>query len=119
MKVEIRAERLREEIARSGRKSRQPYEAGLKRKLVEYAQQRKREGASYVAIGEELGIVWPTIAEWIGREPKKRLRAGFQRVEVREVAQAPSAALVVVHTSGTRVEGLDVAGVADLLRRLA
>lgn len=119
MKVEIRAERLREEIARSGRKPRQPFGAALKRKLVEYAQQRKREGASYVAIGAELGVVWPTIAEWIGRGPKKLLRAGFQRVEVREVTPPSSPSLVVVHSSGTRVEGLDIAGVADLLRRLA
>jgi hypothetical protein len=69
-----------------------------------------------VAVGEELGIAWPTIAEWVGRAPKKAQRAGFRRVEVREVVRPPSP--VVVHVGGVRVEGLDVASLADLLRRL-
>lgn len=116
MKSEKRAERLRQEIAQSGRRSRQPFAVTLRRKLVAYAQQRKQEGATYAVIGGELGIVWTTIAEWVGRGPKKA--TAFRRIEVRAAMPTPNA-LVVVHASGTRVEGLDVAGIAELLRRLA
>ena len=116
MKVEIRAERLREEITRSERRPRQKFEPDLKRRLVEYAQERNDESGSYVAIGRELGIP-RTIADWLGRAAKKVKREGFRRIEVREPARTVS--LVVVHSSGVRIEGLDLAGVADLLRRLA
>lgn len=63
-------------------------------------------------IGDELGISWKTLARWLsGRKPASRLR----RVQV----IAPTRAEVVVHgPHGLRIEGLDIGGIAQLVRRL-
>jgi len=123
MKREIRAQRLKAEVEALVRGKKSPFPAALKRKLIEYARARRADGASFQVIGEEVGVVHRTMALWATSVESAQTnlaaaeRPRFRRVEVREVAVV--ARLVVVHTSGTRVEGLDIAGVADLLRRLA
>jgi hypothetical protein len=85
--------------------------------MLSYTVARRRQGATLVAVGGEIGMNWKTLARWLG---ERKSTARFERVEVS--APTPVAALpvpIVVHgPHGVRIEGLDVGGVAELVRRL-
>ena len=65
-----------------------------------------------------LGMKAHTLARWLG---EKRPEASFERVEVvASAAPPPVARVLIVHgPHGLRIEGLDVAEVAELVRRVA
>ena len=109
-------EELRVELSTLGPRGRgRAYPKGLLEKLLSYTVARRRQGATLVAVGEEVGMSWKTLARWLGgRKP----RARFERVEVIRPVAAVERPLVVHGPRGLRVEGLDVAGVAELLRKL-
>jgi hypothetical protein len=68
------------------------------------------------AVASELGVGSGTLLRWAA-EPAEGNGPAFVPVTVEA---APTAAGVVVHTAhGLRIEGLDVAALAELLRRLA
>ncbi len=123
MKREIRAARLKAEVEALVRGKKSPFPPALKRKLIEFTRARRADGESCRVIGDEVGVVHRTLGLWAAsageaRPPRAMVKpAGFRRIEVREMPAITRP--VVVHTSGARVEGLDIAGVADLLRRLA
>jgi len=91
------------------------YPKGLLEKLLSYTVARRRQGATLVTIGEEVGMSWKTLARWMGG---RKSRARFERVEVIEPVAVVARPLIVHGPRGLRVEGLDVAGVAELLRKL-
>ena len=63
-----------------------------------------------------MGMKSHTLSRWLG---EKRPAAGFERVEV-VAAPAPTVRTPIVHgPRGLRIEGLDLAGVAELVRRVA
>ena len=68
------------------------------------------------AISRHVGMSWKTLGRWLGG--RKSRGARFERVEVIEPAIAVARPLVVHGPRGLRIEGLDVAGVAELLRKL-
>ena len=114
MKRERRAVRLRQAIEELGRKKQTPFPRNLKRRISDYARARRRDGAAFKVIEAETGVDCRTLALWV---PKSGRRAGrFERVEI---APAETPRVVIEHRSGCRIEGLDVAGLADLLRRLS
>jgi len=87
-----------------------PYDAGDRARVVEHAIARRREGAGIGAIAREVGVSSTTLYEWL-REPR------FEAVEI--VGRVQRGEGLVVHgPHGVRVEGLSVAELADLLRRL-
>jgi len=90
-----------------------PYPAELKARLISETQTRRAAGEALEAIGNELGVPWRTLARWC---PKRRgERREFLPVEVVEVQRARP----TVHgPRGLRVEGLDLDGIAELIRRL-
>ena len=111
-------EELRQEVSKLGPRGRgRPYPKGLMGKLLSYTVARRRQGAKLVEVAAELGMKSHTLSRWLG---EKRPSASFERVEV-VASAAPSAApkLVVHGPRGIRVEGLDVADVAELVRRVA
>ncbi|HWP04994.1 MAG TPA: hypothetical protein VNN72_04595 [Polyangiaceae bacterium] len=58
-----------------------------------------------------------TLSRWLG---EKRPSASFERVEVVATAASPAARKLIVHgPRGLRVEGLELADVAELVRRVA
>jgi transposase-like protein len=78
---------------------------------------REEDGLPLDLIAERLGVSQATVVRWLARRSQE---AGFVQVEV--VANVPEPAPVVpvlLAPGGYRVEGLDVAGLAELLRRLA
>jgi len=80
---------------------------------------REGGGLPVEVIAERLGVSQATVVRWLAGRSQE---TGFVQVEV--VVDGPEPAPVrsapVLHApGGYRVEGLDVAGVAELLRRLA
>ena len=100
---------------RNGRKSgSRPYPEKAKELATAFARERAAAGDSYSSIASKLGIAQTTITAWL--EPAS---AGFRRVRVHsEKRLAANGRLVMVTGSGIRVEGLDVAGVVQILGAL-
>ena len=64
----------------------------------------------------ELGMQNQTLSRWLG---EKRAAKRFDRVEVVAEPAASIAAPILVHgPRGLRIEGLDIAAVAELVRRV-
>ena len=80
---------------------------------------RREGGLAADAIAERLGVSQSTVSRWLAGRSQE---AGFVQVSVVTDAPEPApahAVPVLVAPGGYRVEGLDVASLADLLRRLA
>lgn len=111
-------EELKVELSKLGPRGRgRAYPKGLLEKLLSYTVARRRQGASIVEVASEVGVNFRTLARWVGG----RKTARFERVVVAApvVAAAASPARIVVHgPRGMRIEGLDVAAVAELVRRV-
>jgi hypothetical protein len=117
-------EELREELKKAlvelGPRGRgKNYPRGLLEKVLSYTVARRRQGAKLIEVGDELGIGFKTLSRWLGRQGGQRQ---FRRVEVvtpTAVAATPAPMPVVVHgPRGVRIEGLDIGGIAELVRRL-
>ena len=111
---------LRQELSSLGPRGRgRPYPKELLQKLLSYAVARRRQGASIVAVATELGIHFATLARWLGEKKSGRR---FERVDAGaapKVAARSLCGLVVHGPRGLRIEGLDLDGVVELLRRVA
>lgn len=93
------------------------YPEELKGEALAYLGDRRREGASIESVAKELGMRERTLTLWAAA-PRPTGKAPFVPMElVADGAPIPTA--IVLHAGGLRVEGLDVATLADLLRRLA
>lgn len=117
--MEDAREELRTALSKLGEMGRgKRYPRALLEKMLSYTVARRRQGATLLAVGGELGMNWKTLARWLG----ERKAARFERVEVSAPTPAVTAPMplpIVVHgPRGLRIEGLDVSGVAELLRRL-
>ena len=110
-------EELQLEISKLGPRGRgRGYPKGLMGKLLSYTVARRRQGAKLVEVAAELGMKSHTLSRWLG---EKRPSTSFERVEVVATA-APAARKLIVHgPRGLRVEGLELADVAELVRRVA
>jgi transposase len=108
-------EELKQSLSTLERRGRgKPYPKGLLEKVLSYTVARRREGATVVAVAGEIGLNWRTLTRWVGE--RKAAGKRFERVEV--VAPIAQRALVVHGPRGLRIEGLDLAGVAELVRRV-
>jgi len=81
---------------------------------VEHARRSVEEGGSLVSAARELGVEYQSLRRWSAMAP-----SAFRRVRVEHQHELPAKRVVVTLPSGASVEGLDVAGIAELLRRLA
>jgi transposase len=114
--MEDTREELRSAISKLGEMGRgKRYPRPLLEKMLSYTVARRRQGATLVAVGGEIGMNWKTLARWVG---ERKTASRFERVQVAAPAAAASAALIVHGPRGLRIEGLDVGGVAELVRRL-
>ena len=116
-----RARRFRERAREENRGKRGTgirYSPGLRSEAVVYARDECARGVPRAAVARALGVPDHTLSIWLRSTP----RARFRRVEMsgagnRAVA-APVRVLVFTTRQGDRVEGLDVADLATLLRAL-
>lgn len=91
------------------------YPAELKARIIELAQAHRREGASWVRIGADIGIAFETLRRWCLAAEVKPPRA---MVPVRVVADRNERTLSVVSAGGHRVEGLTLQEAVAVLRAL-
>ena len=94
------------------------YPKGLLEKVLTYTVARRRQGAKLVEVAAELALSDQTLSRWLG---EKRTSTKFVQVvaaptAVSEPIVAP--AIVVHGAHGLRIEGLDLAAVAELVRRV-
>ena len=122
MDVHDQATRLREAITAAGPpEPRRKIAAEIKRGVARYETQRRTQGASRDAIARELGISSTTLTRWLGHPVAVPVPA-FRAVEVVAPAApvpAPVSAprpVVVYGPCGVRIEGLEIAALAALLR---
>jgi hypothetical protein len=116
--MESTREELQQALSTLERRGRgKPYPKGLLENVLSYTVARRRQGATLLAIGTELGMSWRTLARWLSGRARTR---GFDRVEVIRPTIAPAAPrpLVVHGPRGLRIEGLDIDGVAELVRKV-
>jgi len=94
------------------------YSPELRSSAVAYARDESSRGVPRVAVARALGVPDHTLSIWLRSTP----RAGFRRVEMTEArggtSAVPARVLVFTTRQGDRVEGLDVADLAVLLRGL-
>jgi hypothetical protein len=106
------------ELSKLGPRGRgRAYPKGLLEKLLSYTVARRRQGASIVDVASEVGINFRTLARWLGA--RKAARFGRVVVAAPVATAAAGAGPIVVHgPRGLRIEGLDLAGPAELVRRV-
>lgn len=105
---------LRESILRSraGRKNwRCP--APLRQRIVEFANAQRQEGMGVLSIAKQLGLSQSGLNRWLEGAGQSKLRP----VRIAQ-APAPRTKMVLITPGGYRLEGLDAASAADVLRRL-
>jgi hypothetical protein len=108
--------RLRRELSRGERGRGKRYDEGLKQRTIAWAMKRRREGASWSVIADELSIGFDTVRRWCVTVKSSKSRA---LVPVRIVTGATeSRGVSVVSASGHRVDGLSLAEAATILREL-
>ena len=99
------------------------YSAAFRAEVVLIARARVADGIAVARIARELGLRTQTLSLWLRGTPATALRA--VRVERDPDSAIPVAVAtsgirpVVVTPSGLRVEGLDLAGIVQLMRSLA
>ena len=93
------------------------YPEALRVEAVACAREGLASGVSLREVASRLGIGMPTLSRWL-----EQGRVGLREVEVLEpvlpAGRAVGAGVVLVTASGHRVEGLELAQVAELLRAL-
>jgi hypothetical protein len=114
MNFEREAALFRVAVRRAGsRGAGRKYPAAVREQGAAYFAARRAAGAPESAVMRELGVRRATLLGWVG-QAKAAQRPRFVPVSVGETTGR-----IVVHgPGGVRVEGLDVAGVTDLFRRL-
>jgi transposase-like protein len=98
--------------ARSGGRGRYPLD--LRKAVVEYASRARQRGTSGAKVAAELGMSSHTLQYW-----QAAARGHAQLLPVKVVADATATQEVIIECGLVRVRGLDIAGVAELLKRLA
>jgi transposase-like protein len=113
---EIRAALVRSKVG-FGR----PYPEAARQEVMEFVEQRRREGVGLASTAALLGLSATTLRKWRQSDrasPAPRAKAKFREVEI-VAAPAPASALIVHGPAGLRIEGATIADIAELVRRLA
>jgi len=103
---------------RNRRRGSASYPVELRRFAVEYAAGEIADGGSVSRSAKDLGVSEVTLAKWMQATETDDGPGEFREVVVEE-PEVTTGGLVVVTPSGFRVEGLDLAGAAALLRAIA
>jgi len=111
-------EGLRRDLRRHDGARGKRFEPELRRRVVAYAERRRREGASWLSIAEELGACFETVRRWCSRGSVAS--RSLRRVEVvaEAIVAAPTSSLVVITPNGIRIEGVALEQVVVLVRAL-
>lgn len=111
MEAKVLMERLTAERAEGRHVSEE-----LQRLTLAFAEQRRATGASWKAIGAEIGMSSHTLQYWRHGHRMTKGRSKLARVEI--VRESRSTEFVVHAAGGLRIEHMTVAQLAELLKRL-
>jgi transposase len=109
----MEATELKRELARVRADKRGRYPTALREAVLEYASRAKKQGRRNREVVAELGVSEQTMSNW---------RAAGTRGTLAPVTVVPRSeprSELVVEYGPLRVRGLDVGGIAELMRRLA
>ena len=122
--MEERGHELREAIARLERRHRNdPVPAPLRGEILVYTTARRKTGASWHAIAQELGLSASRLQRWSARATGEtrmrpvRIRRGLTP-ESSSPSTSPAGSIVLVSPRGFRLEGLEVSQALELLHGL-
>jgi hypothetical protein len=91
----------------------------LRARVVRFAEQRRSEGRSWMAIATELGARFETVRRWCEADrPKAKTALAVRPVEILDTARASDGGLAIVTPRGLRIEGLVLEHVVALVRAL-
>jgi hypothetical protein len=110
--VEHEIQKLRTVLARRERGRGKRYTPILRGRIAEAATKLRRQGQGWQAIGKLFGIPHETVRRFSGANTTATL------VPVEIVDEPMRTALTLVSPEGYRIEGLDVGGAVEILKRL-
>jgi transposase len=114
--IEREARTVRQLVASLGRRAKTtPVPAGVRQRILTVAQRAAAAGWSQQAVAQAVGVSIGSLRHWALPLPGA---TAVVPVRVAPPAAAGTAPLAVVSPAGYRVEGLDVATAATLLRTL-
>lgn len=121
-KLEHRAVAAVRSLGARGRTTRIPPE--VRRVVLAYADAARRGGRAWRDIAGVVGVSAAALHNWRNEDPAPRDRRPAARrllapVVVRDDVARSARLLTLVTPAGHRIEGLDIAGAAELVRRLA
>ena len=113
--LEKQTKELRREVDRLGarRRGRRLPDA-LQRAIVEHAAKCHEAGISWAHVARGVGITEWTLSQWRKLHPHRAMLVPVTVVQ----APPPRLQLVVHGPAGLRIEGLELDGVVELIRRL-
>jgi len=120
--MDVLEEKAREAMASLGaRRPRQRIPDPVREAVLEFARARRDAGISWAAIAQAVGLSTSVLMRWSARASKHHHSRG--RIVAVEVVEDPTRVAglgtLSLVAGNYRIEGLDAAAAADLLRRLA
>jgi hypothetical protein len=109
----MEANELKKQLAAARAARRGSYPSALREKVVAYAAKRRAQRVSRDRVATELGMSAATLSYWCA--PARRSPS---LAPVTVIAEAAPRQEVLVECGPLRIRGLDVNGVAELLKRL-
>jgi hypothetical protein len=94
------------------------YPGEVRAEVVTLARAGRAAGRSLSSLARAVGLSVPTLTGWLRRPGPGRLRRVTVAPSPSPALGAPARPLVLVTPQGVRVEGLDLAALVTLLRRL-
>lgn len=110
---------LRRELARHERGRGKRYDAGLKARVIAFANARRADGETFDTVAASLGLAQTTIQRWCGgvRVEDEEACSALLPVVVLESARTTNT-VTLVSPSGFRLEGLELTDAVSMLRAL-
>ena len=110
----MNSRQLRDEITQSRvGQDRWRCPSALRKKIVEFADQGRRDGVSVARLADQVGLSASGLRRWLEKSP------GILRPVRLQEAGPVAPSLVLITPGGYRLEGLDASSAVDVLRRLA
>lgn len=110
-------ESLRREVARRERGRGRRYPQSLRDRVVDWASERRRRGAGWLDLAEEIGIAAESLRRWTSRELPPTAMVPVEVVPGIGASHA-GRPLRVVTRAGHSIEGLTLVEAIEVVRRL-
>ena len=115
--VAARRDRIQQAVSALTAGAQRRYPAQLRSRIAEYSRDRIEAGVALSRVCSELGVSHPTLVRILDGRPAPMRRVRVARTKAAKIESR--VALVVSGPGGLVIEGLDVDGVAALVRALS